>query len=135
MKFSYKTALEKTLISSSSSVQLSSESISTFKSIILVNIKCPQNKQVKGDSGEEANLHQVTETKKKTRGSFKAHISWEVNISLIFWVFALLNENIPELSELKTFWRFLLKNPSVRNSIIIFVWTVLFLKPCNNSFS
>jgi len=42
IKFVYKAALKKTVMSSSSSVQFSSNSVSAAKSIILFNIKCPQ---------------------------------------------------------------------------------------------
>jgi len=42
----HKAALETTVMSSSSSVQFSSNSVSSFKSIILLNIECPQRNQI-----------------------------------------------------------------------------------------
>ena len=42
IQFSYKAVLQKKVVSSSSSVQFSYNSVSTVRSIILLNIKCPQ---------------------------------------------------------------------------------------------
>jgi len=55
---------------SSSSVQLSYNGVKVGRSIILLNIKCPQlsNPKDKGDSGKEPKLHQVTELRKKKLG-------------------------------------------------------------------